>query len=220
MDKFVKGLDSVRVLDILDEHDEHISLGGTCKVALKLKELGYRKSSYPFDWIVINTDTIVQLIENKFSGWTDRKNMRHCRGEWYENVKYNTGHKHEFKEATEDRGEHLYEFTNDSDFMKWQDEKTRRASRFLKLLESNKKVLFIRRSRMSRTGGGYIPRRLDPVEELRSSRNFIEYVENKYPNLDFNTLFINTGSFQYTNWISHPKLLCVSEYQWNSYSAG
>ena len=112
----------------------------------------------------------------------------------------------------------MYEFTNTEEFVKWQTEKNRRAVRFMELLESDKKVLFVRRSRMARTGGGYIPRRLDPVEELRATRNFIEYVENKYPNLDFNTLFINTGSFQYTNWITHPKLMCVSEYQWNSYS--
>ena len=52
MDKFIKGVGSMRVLDILDEHDEQVSLGGTCKVALKLKELGHRKGSYPFDWIV------------------------------------------------------------------------------------------------------------------------------------------------------------------------
>ena len=220
MDKFVKGLDTLRLLDILSEYDEHVSLGGTCKVALKLKELGHRKGSYPFDWIVINTDTIVQLIESEFDGWTDRKNMRHCRGEWYENIKYNTGHKHEFKEATEDRGDHLYEFTSDEDFAKWKDEKNRRSLRFMELFESDKKILFIRRSRMSRTGGGYIPRRLDPLEELKGTRNFITYIENKFPNLDFNALFINTGSFQFTNWITHPKLLCVSEYQWNSYSVG
>ncbi len=216
MDKFDKGLGAMRLLDILGEYDEHVSLGGTCKVALKLKELGYRKGSYPFDWIVVNVETIIELMENEFDGWTSRENMKHCRGEWYMNTRYNTGHKHEFKEATEDRGDHLYEFTLDSDFAKWQDEKNRRASRFTELFESDKKVLFIRRSRMARTGGGYIPRRLDPLEELKATRNFNEYVENKYPRFNFSTLFINTGSFQFTNWITHPKLMCVSEYQWNA----
>lgn len=210
----------MRLLDILSEYDEHVSLGGTCKVALKLKELGYRKGSYPFDWIVVNVETIVELMENEFDGWTSRENMKHCRGEWYMNTRYNTGHKHEFKEATEDRGDHLYEFTSDEDFSNWQDEKNRRASRFTELFESDKKVLFIRRSRMARTGGGYIPRRLDPLEELKATRNFVEYVEKKFPNFDFGALFINTGSFQFTNWVTHPKLMCISEYQWNSYSVG
>jgi hypothetical protein len=216
LDKFIKGVGSMRLLDVLDEYDEHISLGGTCKVALKLKELGHRKGSYPFDWIVIDVDTIVQLTENKFDGWTARENMKHCRGEWYTNTKYNTGHKHEFKEAIEDRGDHLYEFTNNEQFAKWQEEKNRRASRFMELLESEKKVLFIRRSRMARTGGGYLPRRLDPLKELKAARSFTEYLECTYPKLNFNTLFINTGSFQFTNWITHDKLICVSEYQWNA----
>jgi hypothetical protein len=207
----------MRLLDILGEYDEHISLGGTCKVALKLNEIECRKSSYPFDWVVITTDTIVKLIENKFDGWTSRENMKHCRGEWYINTKYNTGHKHEFRESTEDRGDHLYEFTSNSEFSTWQNEKNRRATRFMDLLESNKKVMFIRRSRMARTSGGYIPHRIDPLEELKAARNFTEYVEHKYPNLDFNTLFINTGSFQFTNWITHRKLMCVSEYQWDSH---
>ena len=216
MDKFIKGVVGMRLMDFLEDYEEHVSLGGTCRVSLKLKETGFRKGSYPFDWIVISLSQMTDMIENDFDGWVDRDNMVHLQDEWYENTRYGTGHKHEFKESTETRGDHLYDFTDDEEFTKWQEEKTRRTDRFKDLLNSDKKVLFVKRSRMSKTAGGYIPIRLDPLEELKATCRFADYLKDNYPKLDFDILFINTGTWKYCNYMCSPRVICVSEYQWNA----
>jgi len=216
VDKFIKGLVSMRLLNFLEDYDEHVSLGGTCRVSMKLKEKGFRKSSYPMDWIVISLSQLTDLLDNEFEGWVDRDNMVHLRDDWYENTRYGTGHKHEFKESTESRGDHLYDFNDDEDFSKWQDEKTHRAERFVDLLNSDKKVVFVKRSRMAKTGGGYIPTRLDPLGELRATCDFADYLKDNYPKLNFDILFINTGTWKYCNYTTNPRVSCVSEYQWNA----
>ena len=216
MDTFIKGVVDMRLMDFLEDYDEHVSLGGTCRVSLKLKEKGFRKGSYPFDWIVISLSQLTDMLENDFDGWVDRDNMVHLQGEWYENTRYGTGHKHEFKESTEDRGDHLYNFTDDEDFSKWQEEKSRRADRFTDLLDSDKKVIFVKRSRMAKTAGGYIPTRLDPFEELKSTCEFADYLEKTYPKLNFDILFINTGTWKHCNYMCSSRVICVSEYQWNA----
>ena len=69
MDTFIKGVVDMRLLDFLEDYDEHVSLGGTCRVSLKLKEKGFRKGSYPFDWIVISLSQLTDALDNDFDGW-------------------------------------------------------------------------------------------------------------------------------------------------------
>ena len=57
--------------------DNVISLGGNCNIALNLKELGFRKASYPFDWLVsYDVEKVVFLIENDFKGFLNYQNLQ------------------------------------------------------------------------------------------------------------------------------------------------
>ena len=51
-----------------------ISLGPNCHTAGILKKLGYKKESYPLDWMLTNLKIINYLILNDFSEFLDRNN--------------------------------------------------------------------------------------------------------------------------------------------------
>lgn len=52
----------------------YISLGPNCHTSGILKYLGYKKESYPFDWILTNLKIINYSILNNFSEFLDRNN--------------------------------------------------------------------------------------------------------------------------------------------------
>ena len=52
----------------------YISLGPNCHTSGVLKHLGYKKESYPFDWILSNLKIINYSILNNFSEFLDRNN--------------------------------------------------------------------------------------------------------------------------------------------------
>ena len=45
---------------------ELVSLGDHCVVALYLKKFGYKKCSYPFDWLITNIDILIHILEDDF----------------------------------------------------------------------------------------------------------------------------------------------------------
>jgi len=53
----------------------NISLGRNCWIATNLQEFGLRIRSFPFDWNVTSFDGLCQLIENRFEGFLDIKNL-------------------------------------------------------------------------------------------------------------------------------------------------
>lgn len=46
-----------------------VSLGSFCGPALELRRYGLREASYPFDWVVINVEALVQVLERRFTGF-------------------------------------------------------------------------------------------------------------------------------------------------------
>ena len=52
----------------------YISLGPNCHTSGILKHLGYKKESYPFDWILSNLEIINYSILNNFSEFLDKNN--------------------------------------------------------------------------------------------------------------------------------------------------
>lgn len=54
---------------------EYISLGSDCSVSYQLRKYGLQSSgSMPLDWCVLSSmDTLISILDNKFSGFTDFK---------------------------------------------------------------------------------------------------------------------------------------------------
>jgi len=54
---------------------KYIPLGSNCVVAYQLNKLGLRTEAYPFDWVqLINFQTIIDLLSDKFTGFYDLDN--------------------------------------------------------------------------------------------------------------------------------------------------
>lgn len=75
--KFIKkGLTKKMECEKISKTDNIISLGHFCSPALELRDLGIRKASYPFDWLVTpDTEVVIKLIENGFEGFLLKENM-------------------------------------------------------------------------------------------------------------------------------------------------
>lgn len=50
------------------------SLGDHCITSKRIKEMGLKKMSFPFDWIFSNTDMILECIEDDFKVFLDKSN--------------------------------------------------------------------------------------------------------------------------------------------------
>ena len=48
-----------------------ISLGWFCSVAEELEKIGLRTASYPFDWILTDWETVMEMMEGSFLGFLD-----------------------------------------------------------------------------------------------------------------------------------------------------
>lgn len=46
-----------------------VSLGHFCSIAIELNEFGIREESYPFDWVISDFQSIIELINNDFKGF-------------------------------------------------------------------------------------------------------------------------------------------------------
>jgi hypothetical protein len=51
-----------------------VSLGPNCQTSGAIKQLGYKKESYPFDWILSDLKIIIYSISTNFSEFLDRNN--------------------------------------------------------------------------------------------------------------------------------------------------
>ena len=131
-----------------------VSLGVDCGVANFLKENGLRNFSLPFDWVV-SYGGVSNILKNKFSNYIPKNNLQFNRDD---NVKF------------------IHEnFPADIDKM------NRRIDRFLKLLDSDGEIIFLRKghSEHHHTESEIINDDLLDCEEL------YDIIKQNYKNLKF-----------------------------------
>ena len=131
-----------------------VSLGVDCGVANFLKENGLRNFSLPFDWVV-GYGGVSNILKNKFSNYIPKNNLQFNRDD---NVKF------------------IHEnFPADIDKM------NRRIDRFLKLLDSDGEIIFLRKghSEHHHTESEVINDDLLDCEEL------YDIIKQNYKNLKF-----------------------------------
>ena len=123
------------------KYDEIVSLGSNCCPGLSLRNLNLKKETYPFDWVRNNSKIIYDVLLNgkdKFLKFNNKdisddfylKNLHHFTHKNFKGSHINYYGQH-FTHYTELNTEELI-----TKFNKY-------LNRFLNLLTSNKKVLFI-----------------------------------------------------------------------------
>lgn len=76
-----------------------ISLGFFCSPALEFERLGYRRYSFPFDWLITpDFHTVIDLIENNFTDFLNEEYMYQMKEypSYYRNIKLNIDFYHDF----------------------------------------------------------------------------------------------------------------------------
>jgi hypothetical protein len=123
----------------VSQYDEVVSLGIACQAAAQIKYNEIRIRAYPFDWLVTPFDGLISFIINKGAGFLEPGNfcshglIRNSNSLLVKDSIYNFSFMHDFE------GEDpLFSYAE------VKEKYDRRIKRFFNLLESNKKVLFIR----------------------------------------------------------------------------
>lgn len=111
------------------EYHKALSLGQNCTTSWYLKQVGSKKESYPFDWLISSASVLESCLDDNFTIFMDKSHMFS-----FDNGKragHNIYHEKFFN--------HRNPLSNDEDYKYYQ----RCTSRFLNLLDSTTPVVFI-----------------------------------------------------------------------------
>ena len=137
----------------------YISLGCDCSVAYQLQKLNLRSSSFPFDWIRINHNNLINILNNNFQFFTDIQYLNkikidkenkfpYLEEDWTDNIlTENMIVHHDFLNI-----KFYHDFQNDDNLNNFYDQKinfqikyNRRIQRFRKVCkDSSIKKIFVR----------------------------------------------------------------------------
>lgn len=140
--------------------DRIISLGGDCSIAGSLRDLKYKEASYMFDWVVSDIDFVIKSFETEFKIFDNL--FKHCVKSGNGQLKYD---------------DKIY-FYHDSPIVnnEIKQKYIRRSNNLKKLLNSGKKILFVRKSKN------------DGLSKIKKLKNIIK---KTFPSLSFKILLIN-----------------------------
>lgn len=173
-----------------------ISLGPNCGPAMCLAYHKVRKEAYPFDWVVCNFDSMYKLLETDFENYLLPENLIISpTNPWFvidthTNVQYN--HDFPIENTIDNKYEREWEDSGGvgcimPDFLNYlpaiYEKYQRRINRLRQVLQSNDKVIFMHFG-------------ISKIQAV-SLRNFLE---NRYPNLDFEILAVNLGQRSIGEW--------------------
>ena len=149
---------------------EHIvSLGYNCEIANAILEMQMRDAAYPFDWIFSEMWKINETMKTRFSNFFLQENLMVTRYKKNPAKEKDNGFIYVHDGSYDILSKNILEYTN------IKEKYNRRILRLLDLLDSGKKVLFVR--------GLYN----DKIEE---HLDFINIVTNTYPNSNFHLLVL------------------------------
>ena len=164
-----------------------LSLGGNCFIKKYLNYIGVNQETNFFDYIGSSMWSINELFENDFSNLFNldeyenfeiKKNVK-----LVTNKRYYLIFKHDFSKK----------YSIKSLFLKFTEKYTRRINRLKDLLLNEKKIIFIRLEE------SLIDRIIykEYEDKFKKSefdylKDFINIIKNKYPNLDFEIIYISS----------------------------
>jgi hypothetical protein len=121
-------------LDILfnNEYDYIIPIGSNCRIGMSLRDLEKKNITYPIDWTLNTIKSVNKLFGNRFKNFF---NNTHC---VEKSIMLSHGmHYYVYNEFYKLNITHETKITNDDKYI-------RRINRLMEILDSNKRVLFIR----------------------------------------------------------------------------
>lgn len=146
---------------------EYIPIGIDCDIAFMCKEFNMRKTAYPFDHIV-TYDGITKILENNFNNFIPEIIENTINNNVFDK-NYNTKFIHDNFLLQEDKNKYK-----------------RRIDRFLKILNTNTKIVFIKKGHSI-----HHHNELDNiVNEYEEVKNLNEYLKTNYKNLDYEIVII------------------------------
>jgi hypothetical protein len=165
-------------------YDEVVSLGSRCQVAIQLEHNGIRHFAYPFDWIVTHAEGLGSFIVNQGAHFLDRDKVVYV-GEYAGNPPY------QFVMDTHYGFESYHDFLPPhikGNFEEVKEKFQRRIKRFFALLNSNKKILFIR------------------TDVTRAEAEYLDnIIHTMYPKLVYTFVALNMTDDFRTDW-GHPRI--------------
>jgi hypothetical protein len=160
-------------------YDQAVSLGFSCQVVWQLETNGKRSLAYPFDWVHTHSVSLLSFLANKGAGFLELKNIS-IQGKY-------AGDTAHMKVVDIINGIISYhDIISSPLFGNYKAVKAkydRRIKRFFELLNSNKKVLFVRQG--------------DTKAEIEHLDYFLH---ESYPNLNYDILAVNCTEEYHTDW--------------------
>lgn len=153
----------------------YVSLGPECHLSHCLKQFGYRKASYPFDWLLTQDhDRMIELLEDDFKYFLD---------DTYYSIHTNGHLIHNY---------YHIEFRHEHDHGALKTKFARRINRFRELDRYAGKVFFMRRASFNPVD----PTFYWPNENLfhisfESALQFKQALKKRFPNANFNLVVVN-----------------------------
>lgn len=183
----------------MEKYDYVISLGYNCDVANGLMHGELRDKSYPFDWNFTKMSKINTTIRENFINFFKRENLARSKYNGRPAMDKDGGVIYVHNGSYEDliKNEEYYNIRNEN-YM-------RRIERFLELLNSDKKILFVR---------------LIEDDTHEEHLEFINIIKEMYQNCNFKLILLlqdeKTQFFQYKN-IYFENMKYVSGMKTNRY---
>ncbi len=151
-------------------YNKIISIGSDCSVAGSLRNLKYKDATYPFDWCISKINFITMCFETNFKCYLDifDKNT---------NLIKKSGNGHfKYDESIYFYHENIYDNLDNDLLLFYKNKFKRRIERFINLLNSDSKILLVRKS---------------VNEEYNDILKLNKIIKSKYPNINFNILYIS-----------------------------
>lgn len=151
-------------------YDNFISLGADCGVSRALRGIKYKDATYPFDWTITKIKGLLYAFENNFTNFIIEKNkLQKIGNDGFCNDDKTIYFPHEYK---------YFELTNnDTLYISQMNKYNRRIERLNLLLNSNKKIVFVRKCFDETT---------DDILKL------VDIISKKYPTLYFHLIFFSS----------------------------
>jgi hypothetical protein len=176
-------------------YDEAVSLGYNCQVTWQLKANGFRTVAYPFDWLHTPSLGLLDFITYQGSNFFDINKISDL-GPYpgdpnclqVLDLNFGITSYHDF--SANPPFENYWRIKSKYD---------RRISRFFDLLNSNKRILFVR------------------LGDSRQEIEDLDYLlQQQYPNLNYSILAVNESEDYNTNWgLERIKNYYIKQTPWN-----
>jgi hypothetical protein len=168
-----------------------ISLGPNCFTKEFIKFLGIDQETHFFDYIGSTLWSLCDLIQNDFKDlfkYSDYKNMHVLKNSHIiSNQRYYLNFKHDFPQNHS--GGSMY--INTALFIQFQQKYKRRILRFQQLLQSKRKILFIRTDvNSNRVQHTIHETKYNEGNEIYYFQKFIQILKEKYPSSNCTFLFL------------------------------